>query len=202
MTVYNRIKVFEKALNSVLNQSFTDYEIVIVDDGSTDDFHNEILKFIKYDYRMKYLYQANSGTVKALNTGIIISNGKYITFLDSDDEYKPDHLESRIDYMKANPDVDMIHSNALLIGDESDFMIPDAVNPGKLIHVKDCIIGGTFFGKNEVFSEQFSDVFSYDSEFIRRISGRYKVRKILNPTYIYYRNSPDGILNKLKKNLI
>jgi glycosyltransferase involved in cell wall biosynthesis len=201
ITVYNRLKVFEKALNSALNQSFTDSEIIIVNDGSTDDFHIEIMKYLKYDYRLKYFYQANAGTVKALNSGINISNGKYITFLDSDDEYKSDHIESRVDYMNANPYVDLIHSNALLIGEESDFMVPDADNPGRLIHVDDCIIGGTFFGKHKVFSEYFIDVFSYDSEFIRRVSGKYKVRKFLNPTYIYYRNSVDGILNKIKKEI-
>lgn len=201
ITVYNRQNVFNKALQSALNQSFTDFEIIIVNDGSTDDFHSDIMKYLKYDYRLKYLYKANSGTVSALNSGINVATGRYITFLDSDDEYKHDHIQSRIDYMKTNPDIDLIHSNALLIGEEADFMVPDAYNPGKLIHVNDCIIGGTFFGKREVFLEYFVDVFSYDSEFISRVSGKYKVRKILNPTYIYYRNSIDGILNKKKKNL-
>ena len=198
LTVFNRADIFTRALNSIINQSFTDYEIIIINDGSTDDFHGKIIHYLKYDYRIKYYFHSNSGTVASLNKGINIAEGRYITFLDSDDEYKSNHLESRINYMNYNPEVDLIHSDSLLIGEEADFWIPDAQNPGKLIHVNDCIIGATFFGKKEVFKEKFVEVYSYDSEFIQRISGKYKIRKISNPTYIYYRNSSDGILNRLK----
>jgi hypothetical protein len=103
--------------------------------------------------------------------------------------------------MNNNPDADLIHSDAHLIGDKTDFWVPDALNPGKLIHINECIIGATFFGKREVFYEKFNEVYSYDSEFIRRISKKFNVRKINNPTYIYYRNSADGILNRLKNKM-
>jgi len=201
LTVFNRTGVVNRALNSIFNQSYTDYEIIIINDGSMDDFHEKIVRYLKYDYRIKYFYQSNSGTVASLNKGIDIAEGRFITFLDSDDEYKSNHLETRINFMNSNAEVDLIHSNAFLVGDETDFWIPDAQNPDKLIHANDCIIGATFFGKREVFKEKFKEVFSYDSEFIQRISGKYNIRKINNNTYIYYRNSPDGILNRLKNNI-
>jgi glycosyltransferase involved in cell wall biosynthesis len=201
LTVFNRTSIVVRALNSIFNQSYTDYEIIIINDGSTDDFHEKIIHYLKYDYRIKYFFQSNSGTVASLNKGIDIAEGRFITFLDSDDEYKNNHLESRIDFMTSNAEVDLIHSDAFLVGEEADFWIPDAQNPGQLIHANDCVIGATFFGKREVFKEKYKEVFSYDSEFIQRISGKYNIRKINNPTYIYYRNSPDGFLNRLKNNI-
>lgn len=201
LPVFNRAEIFKRALNSVLNQTYTDYEIIIINDGSTDDLHEKISDYLKYNYRLKYYYHSNSGTVISLNKGISLAEGRFITFLDSDDEYMRNHLESRVNYMNNNPDVDLIHSDAHLIGDKADFWVPDARNPGKLIHINECIIGATFFGKREVFYEKFNEVYSYDSEFIRRISNKYNIRKINNPTYIYYRNSADGILNRLKNNM-
>ncbi|MCU0373400.1 MAG: glycosyltransferase [Ignavibacteria bacterium] len=149
--VFNRADIFDRALNSVLNQSYTDYEIIIINDGSSDNLHEKISGYLKYNYRIKYYYQANTGTVVSLNKGINLADGRFITYLDSDDEYMNNHLESRINYMNDNPEVDLIHSDAHLIGDEADFWVPDALNPGELIHINECIIGATFFGKRNVF---------------------------------------------------
>jgi len=121
--------------------------------------------------------------------------------LDSDDEYEHSHLKLRVDFMNKNKKIDLLHSPAKLIGKEEDMYLPDARNKNKLIHINECVIGATFFGKREVFLnlKGFKDKYSADSDFYKRaIQAGYKVENLDSPTYIYYRNLPDSVTNKLK----
>lgn len=201
ISVYNRKRTFYKALDSILNQSFQNFEIIVVDDGSSDNFHNKLLSYIKYDYRIKYLTHSNRKTPLSLNSGMKLADGKYITFLDSDDEYEKNHLLERVKYFKKYRNVDLVHSPANIIGNEKDMFVPDARNTKKLIHLKDCVIGATLFGKKEVFLNLngFKDKYSYDSDFVKRADKMFYVSKLESKTYIYYRNSKDSILTNLKK---
>ena len=95
LPTYNRDKLISKAIQSVINQTFANWELIIVDDGSTDNTRNTIETFD--DKRIKYLYQENQERSIARNTGINNSNGQYICFLDSDDYYLENHLQSLYD---------------------------------------------------------------------------------------------------------
>jgi glycosyltransferase involved in cell wall biosynthesis len=88
--VYNRAHLLERALSSVLDQSFQDFEIVVVDDGSHDD-PQSVVEAIG-DSRIRFVRQENQGGGAARNTGIAIARGRYIAFLDSDDRFLPHHL--------------------------------------------------------------------------------------------------------------
>lgn len=88
---YNRAEFIGKTLESVLSQTYTDFEVIIVDDGSTDGTQ-EIVESLK-DERIRYIYQENGERGKARNTGMAIANGNYLTFLDSDDLLYLHHLE-------------------------------------------------------------------------------------------------------------
>lgn len=89
---YNAGKTIERAINSVQNQAYENWEIVIIDDGSNDDTKVKIEKFLKENRNIRYFYKKNEGVSKARNDGIRKSNGKYITFLDSDDIYCENYL--------------------------------------------------------------------------------------------------------------
>ena len=203
LTLYNSRKIYRRALNSLSRQSFKDFELVIVDDGSNDNIESELFTQLKSNDNFKYIRHSNRKHPLSLNTGIVNSTGKYITFLDSDDEYKSDHLEERIKYFTDHSEIDLIHSSATIIGDEKDFYVPDVNDISKLVHLNDCIIGGTLFGKGNVFEELkgFKNVYSHDSEFYNRAKKRFNVIKYDSPTYIYYRNNPDSIISKLKKEI-
>lgn len=95
---YNRAHLIEKAVNSVLKQTFKDWELIIVDDGSTDNTMQVISDFLASDKRIKYFYQENQERSIARNNGIEKATGKYVCFLDSDDYY----LENRLLNIKAN----------------------------------------------------------------------------------------------------
>lgn len=204
MTVYNRIKLLKRAINSILKQSFKDYELIIVDDGSSYNVGEYIIKMQnKYDF-IKYIRHSNRNHYISVNAGISIATGRYITFLDSDDEYAGFHLESRVKYFKRNKNIDLIYSTATLKGKQKYMCIPDARNTNKLIHIKDCIIGATFFGKREVFTELkgYKDKYGADFDFYNRAKKKYNIKKFDLPTYMYYRNSGNCETVKLKKRLI
>lgn len=88
---YNRATIIRETIHSVLKQSFSDWELIIVNDGSKDNT-KEVVKSIK-DNRIKYIYQNNAERSAARNNGIRNSVGMYICFLDSDDLYEPNHLQ-------------------------------------------------------------------------------------------------------------
>lgn len=101
---YNRAPFVCEAIDSVLSQIFTDYEIIVVDDGSTDNT-KEALK--QYQYKIKYIYQVNCGVSAARNTGIKNSTGTWLAFLDSDDEWMPEYLSTQMERVGLFPEICM-----------------------------------------------------------------------------------------------
>lgn len=200
IAVFNRQKKLRTAINSVLSQTYSNYEIIIVDDGSTDNPERYIFKLIAQGINIKFIKHANCGAPLSLNEGIKLASGTFITFLDSDDRYMPEHLEQRVRIFKKMRELDLIHTTAKIYGSENDMLIPDARNPKKLINIEKCIIGATIFGKNKVFEtlKGFRDIYGYDYDFIKRCRKKFRTVKYDMPTYIYYRNSADSILSKKK----
>lgn len=90
--VFNAEKFISEAIQSVLNQNYNDLQIIVVDDGSTDNTRSEVEKF---GSRVTYLFQENGGAAKARNTGILASNTDFISFLDADDVWHPRKLENQ-----------------------------------------------------------------------------------------------------------
>jgi len=105
---YNASKYVTKAIDSVLNQDYDNYEIIVVDDGSTDNTQ-EVLE--KYGSKIKYIYQENGGPAKARNTGIISSYEDYIAFLDADDLWLPGKLRKQIDFFHRHPQYAMVYTD-------------------------------------------------------------------------------------------
>lgn len=97
---YNRSCIIREAIDSVLNQNYKNYEIIVVDDGSTDDTYS-ILE--KYNGRIRYVFQNNGGVGKARNTGIRLAKGNFIAFLDSDDLWDPEKLSFQLNFFRGNP---------------------------------------------------------------------------------------------------
>jgi len=100
---YNRAKCIKRAIGSVLNQTYKNVEIIVVDDGSTDNT-KEVLKTFIESKKIKYFYQKNKGPSAARNLGIKNSKGEYIAFLDSDDEWLPEKLGKQIRLFQNSKD--------------------------------------------------------------------------------------------------
>jgi len=99
---YNRGRYVTKAIDSVLAQTYKDYEIIVVDDGSTDNTRDILAS---YRDKIRCIYQENMGASAARNTGIRASTGEWIAFLDSDDEWLPDKLSIQMADISARPDL-------------------------------------------------------------------------------------------------
>ena len=109
---YNRKEFLKRSIDSVINQTKKPFEIIVVDDGSTDGTET----MIKSDYDfVKFIKQKNKGVSAARNIGIKVSIGEWICFLDSDDEWKKDKLEKQIIAMKSNSGYKLFHSNEIWI---------------------------------------------------------------------------------------
>ena len=116
---HNRIKWVSEAVQSVLDQTYHDFEIILVDDGSTEP----LLPYLEiHDPRIKYIRQDNKGPSSARNHGINLSKGTFIAFLDSDDLFLPTKLERQIELMKKNPDVLFSHTSYERINTEGSFI--------------------------------------------------------------------------------
>lgn len=110
---YNRARLIGEAIASVLAQTYADFELIVVDDGSTDDTEMVVREFT--DSRLIYVKQENRGRSHARNRALNLARGRYIAFLDSDDLYLPDKLALQVRYLDSHPRVGMIYTSAYCI---------------------------------------------------------------------------------------
>ena len=103
MAVYNREKFVGRAIESVLVQTLGDFEFIIVDDGSTDGTGKVLREYAAKDDRIRIISQENQGLAASRNTGVAMSRGKYIAFMDSDDACAVNRLESQLDFLTRYP---------------------------------------------------------------------------------------------------
>jgi len=120
MPIYNVQDYLAKSVESVLAQSFTDFELILVDDGSTDASNLMAQMFAHKDKRIRLVKQKNRGLAGARNTGIYESEGKYVAFLDSDDLWHTEKLQQHVDLMEKNPDVGVSYSCSEFIDDQGE----------------------------------------------------------------------------------
>ena len=200
LSVYNtKFSLVKRAIDSVFNQDFKDFELILIDDGSVDHYQ-PILKphLEEYKDQITFLRHNNCGQSKSINRGVLNSNSTYVTILDADDEFKPNHLRSCLHEMQF---ADLIASTTeTIVEHEEDYFVPDKYNHNNKIHVDDCIMFATLFGKREVFANlDFQDMYAADAHFFEAASKNYIVKKVDLRTYIYYRNNPNSICAQLKK---
>lgn len=101
LPTYNRVDVIGRAIASILQQTHRDWELLVVDDGSTD---NTLARLRGLDRRIRFISQANQGVAAARNTGLAAATGRFIAFMDSDDEWRPEFLALTTAFLRAHPD--------------------------------------------------------------------------------------------------
>lgn len=207
---YNRAKFLKRAINSVLNQTFKDFELIIVDDGSTDDTSEVIYNF--GDSRIKYIrYEKNKGAAVVRNTGIKNAKGDFIAFQDSDDEWLSQKLKKQMEIFENLPlDIGIVYTDKLLIKDQekiygvSPHIMPSdgiiynqALNYGVMnIGIGTALIRKECFDRVGMFDEALPRFI--DLEFFIRLSKHYRFYHINEP-FINYYQTPFNITSNLKK---
>ena len=198
IATYNRSKLLKRALESLMHQTEKDWEAIIVDDGSTDDTYSQFSLLKKELTQVKYVKIKHGNEVRSKNIGILLSTGKYITFLDSDDEYHPDHLKSRKQLLNQNASIQFLFGGITLIGNE---YVPDRFNCLNKIKLEQCVVGGTFFIERKVMTslkglKQLP--LGADADLFERAKeARINMMKTNLPTYIYHHETADSITNTL-----
>jgi glycosyltransferase involved in cell wall biosynthesis len=143
---FNRAHMIGKAIKSVLNQTYRDFEVIVVDDGSTDNTKEIIRSFT--DKRIKYFkkYKKNRGISVTRNIGIEMARGKYIALLDSDDEWLLEKLDKQIKVLQSeSPEVGVIYSNLCYI-DENGKNMNKLRNPKKEGYIYEDLLGRNYVG--------------------------------------------------------
>ncbi|MEG2184648.1 MAG: glycosyltransferase family A protein [Cloacibacillus sp.] len=153
--VYNKASTVEQTIKSVLNQTYTNYELVVVNDGSTDGVEDVLKQYI--NEQVVIVNQSNSGVSCARNTGIKKSNGEYICFLDADDIWRPNRLETLVRMIKSYP-------GEKLFATPVEIILPNGkrVHTGRFLkeNLKDMVLIEDFF---DLYLRYSSIVFNTDT---------------------------------------
>lgn len=139
MPVYNaKEEYLREAIDSILSQTYNDFEFIIVNDGSTNNSEEVILSF--KDKRIKYVKKENGGVASALNRGLDEANGEYIARMDSDDISLPERFEKQINFLEKHPDISILGTAFEIFGKEN-FTISHIENPKILDFYQGCFVG-------------------------------------------------------------
>jgi glycosyltransferase involved in cell wall biosynthesis len=130
MSCYNASRWLHEAIDSVLSQTFEDFEFLIVDDGSSDETWNIIQSFRDKDQRIVPISKKNTGLADSLNIGIALAKGSWIARLDADDLCEPTRLEKQLDYVRHNPEVVLLGTGFVEIDEQGRILKRHNYPPG------------------------------------------------------------------------
>lgn len=209
---YNRAHLLGRAIRSVLNQTYQDFELIIVDDGSSDNT-DEVVKSFN-DVRVRYIkHKKNRGGAAARNTGIKAARGKYIAFQDSDDEWLPEKLEKQMKvFLDAPPEVGVVYTDMQRINEDGrttywyspEVISNELVNPKTLnyqvmgLGIQTAVIRKNCFDKVGIFDERFPRFI--DLELFIRLSKIYRFYHIKEALVKYYKT--EGISTNVNAEII
>lgn len=189
ITCYNYDKYVGEALDSVLEQTYKNLEIIIINDGSTDKSDEVIKKRIEKLPNITYIHHSNKGVVYTRNVGIRTAKGVYIVFLDADDKMPSDYIASNVNFAEKNK-LDIVSTDLVQFGNTEDkITLPDFnlehMKNGNILHISS-LIRRSCIGDHE-FDEQFSRRSHEDWDFLLGLvlAGAHAAK---NPdTFLLYR---------------
>lgn len=190
MSVYNGERYLPEAIDSIINQTFKDFEFIIINDGSTDRT-KEIVESYD-DERIMLIEQANMGLTKSLNRGLRLANSEYIARMDADDISHPERLYKQVSFLEQNKDVGLIGTDLLVINENGKLLYNIKLPPDSPT-IKQNMLKCNQFGHGAVmlrkecidrigfYREEVGPVEDYDLWL--RISDEYDVANICEPLY-------------------
>lgn len=207
---YNRAHLVGEAIQSLFNQTYRDFEIIVVDNGSADNTR-EVLS--RYGERIRYLFQQNAGPAAARNTGIRASTGEMLAFLDDDDTVSPTKLAHQVAYLDARPDIAVVYTGWQIIGADGTTLLREVrpVWQGEIL--KDLLLEEYLFPIHSILirRECFDRVGLFDEtlptseevDLWYRLARIYRFGCIAQPL-CQYRTTPNSLgqdFNKLERTL-
>lgn len=163
---YNRAHFLVKTIESVISQDFKDFEVIVVDDGSTDNTNQIVNELIKNDSRIKYIYQKNSERAVARNYGASKANGRFLFFLDSDDYFSsPSHLNDVFAYLKNNNFKNALYFTGAVIKNDTSSILTKNYELDELSNF-DFFVNESIIPARVCLSKQILTEFQFDNDCI------------------------------------
>lgn len=198
MSVYNSEDYLVEAVESILNQTYKNFEFLIINDGSTDSSLRILREFSKRDSRIRLISRRNKGLVASLNEGLEKARGDYLARMDSDDISLPHRLATEVTYLDNNPDVVLVGSNYTVINENGKKLTTTNIftHPDDL---KVAQVTCNQYGHGSIMARRKAllAVGGYDPRvghvedyhLWTRLSRKYKIANIVDPLYLYRSNS-------------
>lgn len=191
---YNKAAYLADALDSVLQQSYQNWEAIVVNDGSSDNTEDIALEYVERDQRIKYVSKENGGPSSARNRGIELANGEFILPLDSDDVIKPEYMEEAMMAFENDSNLKLVYCQGFFFGTKNGLW--DLSYTG----YKNLLLGNTIFCSAFFRKSDWLKVGKYDEKmvkghedwefFIRLLEGDGTVCQIPNPLFYYRIDGP------------
>ncbi|AFV24722.1 glycosyl transferase family protein [Methanolobus psychrophilus R15] len=199
MSVYNSEKYLDESIQSILNQTFEEFEFLIINDCSTDNSMNIINEYSEKDDRIvPIVNKTNLGLTKSLNLGLKKATGKYIARIDADDIALPEKLRIQYDFLEQNRDVFLVGSGAYTIDENGSIRtrirpLTELEEIKKELSVQNCLSHPTIMFRDEGFMYRDKFVYAQDYDFyLYLLSNNKKIANIFEPL-IKYRINPNAI---------
>ncbi len=198
---HNRASLLKEAINSVFQQTFSDFELIIVDDGSTD----ETAQLIKDYPAIRYIYQRNRGVSFARNQGIKLAQGEFVSFLDSDDLWLDNKLKRQVDFFRRNPKAYIVQTEEIWLKDGrphnpkkrhkkySGYILKECL-PLCIVSPSAVMLRREIFEKVGFFDESLPVCEDYD--FWLRVGVFYPIHLINEPLIIKRARFPDQLSHR------
>lgn len=186
LPTYNGAKYLKQSIDSCLNQTYRNIELIIVDDGSMDETPDIIKSY--QDERMKYIrHKKNKGLSHALNTGFTKATGEYLTWTSDDNFYAKNAVGSMIALLQTNKKIDFLYANYYIINDDSEVLQSVSVGQSKELRECNCI-GPCFLYRRKIYEVigEFNPaaLLAEDYEYWIRVFKRFRMQKL--DKFIYW----------------
>ena len=187
VSIYNSDKTLSQMIESVLNQTYKDFELILINDGSTDNSLDVIKKYAKKDNRIVTIDKKNSGLTKSLNIGLKKAKNKYIARIDADDIWYPTKLEKQIEFLEQNQDYTLVGTVYNEIDENGKIIYKKQRTPLLITDEeirKNIVRFNPFFHSSVMFKKEVLETvgfyneelkYTQDYEFWIRIMSKYKV---------------------------
>src|SRR5438876_6959478 len=138
LPTYNRAAMIRPAIESCLDQSYGNIEVLVVDDGSTDDTPDVVQQIAERDSRLRYLRQENAKLPAALNTGFRASQGEFLTWTSDDNAYEPEAIQVMVDHLRERPEVGLVYCDCQIVNSQGEFVRLSRREPPEAIEKTNC----------------------------------------------------------------
>jgi hypothetical protein len=203
LPTYNGTRYIHKSIESCLNQTYSNIEVLLVDDGSTVDISGIVNSF--GDSRLRYIrHEINRGLSEALNTGFKASTGKYLTWTSDDNYYADNAIERMVAFLQSYPKIDFVYADLYRIDECDNVLSVQRNKPPDSLKIHN-FIGACFLYRRNVY-ETIGDYnpamfLVEDYDYWVRVSGKFAMQQLFIPLY-YYRVHDDSLTGKFSDRVL